>query len=131
MKFYLSHSIRGKYGADATATQMKKNCDKAILIANVLRATFPPIEIYCPAEHEAVVTRAFRHGWFDEKKSLEIDCEIIDTCEGVIIYVPDGDELQGGRLIEYNHTETVGKPVFIFADVRSVISWLTHYLLRA
>lgn len=130
MKFYLSHSIRGKHGANATPTQMKENCDKAILMANVLRATFPSIEIYVPAEHEAIVIRAFRHGWFDEKKILEIDCEIIDTCEGVIIYVPDGDELQGGREIEYNHAFDTAKPVHIFNETDDVISWLTHYLLR-
>lgn len=131
MRFYLSHSIRGIHGANATPTQMKQNCEKAILIANVLRATFPSIEIYCPAEHEDFVGIAYHSGMLTEKQVLEIDCRIIDTCEGTIIYVPKDDTCQGGRLIEFNHTGNQGKPVYIFATVEGVINWLTHYLLRA
>lgn len=130
MRFYLSHSIRGKYGANATNTQMKANCDRAILIANVLRATFPSIEIYIPSEHEDFVGITYRDGYLNEKQILEIDCKIIDGCEGVIIYVPEGDTLQGGRKIEYNHALLHCKPIFIFSEIEPVISWLTHYLLR-
>lgn len=126
----MSHSIRGIYGANATPAQMRQNCEKAILIANVLRATFPSIEIYCPAEHEDFVGVAFHNRYLTEKQVLEIDCRIIDSCEGVIIYVPEGDTLQGGRLIEFNHTTMRGKAVLVFAEVDEVISWLTHYLLR-
>lgn len=130
MRFYLSHSIRGKYGANATPIQMKENCDKAILIANILRATFPSIEIYCPAEHEDFVGIAYHSGMLTEKQVLDVDCMIINDCEGVIIYVPEGDKCQGGRLIEYNHAFKHNKPHFIFAEVKQVVGWLTHYLLR-
>lgn len=130
MRFYLSHSIRGKYGANATHTQMKENCNRAILIANVLRATFPSIEIYVPAEHEDLVNLAFSHDYLNEKKILHLDCHVIDGCEGVIIYVPEGDTLQGGRLIEFDHATKQGKSAFVFAEVKEVVEWLSWYLLR-
>lgn len=129
MKFYLSHPIRGKYGKDATHAQMKENSDKAIVIANVLRATFPSIEIHCPAEHEDFVGIAYYNRYLTEKQVLEIDCRIIDGCEGVIIYVPEGDELQGGRLVEYEHALEQDKPIMIFAEVEQVTTWLIYYLL--
>ncbi len=130
MRFYLSHSIRGKYGANATPTQMKEACDKAILIANVLRATFPSIEIYVPAEHEDFVNIAYHEGYLTEQQVLAVDCKIIDGCEGVIIYVPEDDPLQGGREIEYDYACSHGKPVMLFTEVEQAIKWLTHYLLR-
>lgn len=61
---------------------------------------------------------------------LEIDCKIIDNCEGVIVYVPEGDELQGGRLVEYNHAVSTGKPVCVFSEVEQIITYLTSYMLR-
>lgn len=130
MRFYLSHSIRGKYGDDATHTQMKENCDRAILIANVLRATFPSIEIYCPAEHEDFVLIAYQKHYLDEKQILDVDCTIINACQGVLVCVPEDDELQGGRLIEHNHAIMRYKPVVVFAEVDQVVKWLTHHLLR-
>ena len=126
----MSHSIRGKYGADATPAQMKENCERIKVIGNVLRATFPSQEFYIPAEHEDFVLPAFYRGYMTEKQILDVDCYIIDGCEGVIIYVPEGDELQGGRFVEYSHAVSVDKPVLVYAEVEQVVTWLTHYLLR-
>ena len=131
MRFYLSHSIRGKYGKDATQVQMKENCDKAILLANTIRKIIPSIELYVPAEHEDFVELAYHHGYLTEKQLLEIDCLIINDCEGVITHIPEGDELQGGRLVEYNHTVKQNKPIYLFADVGQVIEYLARYIMRA
>lgn len=130
IRFYLSHSIRGKYGKDATHAQMKINCDKAILIANLIRNAIPSIEIYCPAEHEDFVLIAHEKHYLNEKQILDVDCTIIDSCEGVIIYVPEGDELQGGRKIEHNYAVAHKKSVIPFDNVEWVINQLAEYILR-
>jgi len=129
MKFYLSHPIRGKLGKDATNTQMKVNCDKAILIANMIRNVLPSIEVYVPAEHEDFVHTAYQKHYVTEKQILDVDCTIIDGCDGVIIYVPEGDELQGGRKVEHDYAISK-KPVFIFENVEKIINRLANYLLR-
>lgn len=131
IRFYLSHSIRGKYGKSVTPAQMKANCDKAILIANLIRNAILSIEIYCPAEHEAFVGTAWHKHYLDEKQILDVDCTIIDGCEGVIIYVPEGDKLQGGRKVEYDYViNRPPKPVWIFDNVEWIINRLAEYLLK-
>ena len=129
MRFYLSHSIRGKHGKDATPTQIKENCDKAILIANLIRNAIPSIEIYCPGEHEDFVGLCWHEHYLIEKQILEIDCAIIDGCEGVIVYVPEGDELQGGRKIEYDHAAPK-MSVWVFDNVEQIINILAEYILH-
>lgn len=130
MRFYLSHSIRGKYGKDATFAQMKANCDKAILIANLIRNALPSIEIYCPAEHEDFVSIAYHKHYLTEEQLLKVDCEIIAGCEGVIIYVPEGDELQGGRKVEHNYALLHNKPAWEFNCIETIINRLAEYVLR-
>ena len=129
MRFYLSHSIRGKYGKGATQAQMKENCDKAIRIANEIRKTFPQIDVYVPSEHEDFVGIAYRDKYLTEKQILEIDCKIIDGCEGIIIYAPHDDPMQGGREVEYRHAALKGIPTVLFTEVSEAICWLTSYLL--
>lgn len=108
---------------------MKENCDKAILIANVIRNALQ-VDIYCPAEHEDFVLTAYQKRYVTEKQILDVDCTIIDGCEGVIIYVPEGDELQGGRKVEYDHAVKCGIPVFVFDNVEHIINQLAEYILR-
>lgn len=130
MKVYLSHSIRGKSGASATHTEMEENCQTAILIANILRVQFPKVDFYVPGEHEAFVQRAWNKGYLTERQILEIDCLIISSCDAVIIYVPEGDSLQGGREIECNYADKHHIPVFIFAAVDHASKWINSLILR-
>lgn len=108
---------------------MKKNCDKAKLIANMIRNALPSIEIYVPAESEDFVLTAYQKHYVTEEQILDVDCTIIKGCDGVIIYVPEGDKLQGGRLVEYNYAHAL-KPIFIFKNVEDIINRLAEYLLR-
>ncbi len=114
MKYYFSHAIRGKSGPGANHDQQAKNCTEAKRIAYMLRQLFPKLELYVPAENETFVQIAYDTGHLGEKEILDIDCKIIDNCDGVIVYVPNGDELQGGRKIEYDHAVATNKPVCIF-----------------
>jgi len=134
MRIYLSHSIRGIKGTAATQTDMKENCDRIKGVADAIRHTLhrADVEIYVPAEHEDFVGIAFRDKYLVEREILEIDCKIIgETCDVVIVNVPDGDELQGGRLVEYNYAVANNIPVLVFSEVLQAIEFITHQILRA
>ncbi len=131
MMWYLSHSIRGPEGNAATNTDMEKNCDRAILVGNFIRKAFPSVELYIPGEHEAFVQIAYKKGYLTEKQILDVDCAIIDKCEGVLIFAPaDDSEIQGGRLIEYNYAEKTNKPVYVFCSAWDTVHYLSDYLIR-
>lgn len=131
MRYYLSHSIRGKYGKDATPTQMKENCDRILDIASEIRLELPSVDLYVPAEHEDFVYIAFHNGYLTEHQVLEIDCKIIDTCDGVIVFSPSDDPIQGGRLVEYEYARNTNKPRFKFQHTDNAISWLASQIMRA
>ena len=124
MQYYLSHSIRGTAGPEASADVQAKNCAEAIKIADQLRALFPPLDLYVPAENETFVQIAYDTGHLSEKQILDIDCRIIDNCDGVMVYVPEG-EMQGGRLVEYNHAVATNKSVMSFKVLVEAVAWLT------
>lgn len=130
MLIYLSHPIHGKAGADATGVEMQKNCDEAIKIGKALEKVFPRIKVYVPGASEPFVGRCYYLRYLTEKQILEIDCMIVDQCEAVIVYVPDGDELQGGRLVEFEHAEKNHKPVVVFDNLDHIVCWLTDYLVK-
>jgi len=125
MRIYLSHAIRGTAGSEATPEEMAKNCEEAIIVANTLRRQFPKLQLYVPAENETFIQIAFDTGHLSEKQILDVDCHIIDTLDAVLVYVPDGDILQGGRLVEYNHAANTHKKVIIFHKEEEAIDWLT------
>lgn len=131
MRYYVSHSIRGAKGAAATPTDMKENCDRILLLAACIRQALPSVELYVPAEHEDFVLKAFLSKYITEKQILDVDCQIIDTCDGVIVFSPPDDMMCGGRTVEYEHAIATGKPVLIFETTSEAISWLTHQMLRA
>lgn len=130
MKFYLSHSIRGAKKDKATPLDMKKNCDRVILVANYIRRIVPEAELYVPAEHEDFVGIAFHDKYLNEHQVLEIDCKIIDRCDGVIIFCPPNDPICGGRTIEYEHAIATSKPVLIFDHAIQATHWLAHKILE-
>lgn len=131
MKIYLSHSIRGPKGNDATHADMKENCNKAVAVGERIREAVSSIELYIPAEHEDFVGLTYYHKYLTEKQILEIDCLIIDDCDAVIFLCPPNDfKLQGGRLVEYRHAIKINKPAYIFSDPEDAIGWITQTIIR-
>lgn len=130
MRFYVSHSIRGAKGEAATPTDTKKNCDKIIQVCKIIQEALPSVDLYVPAEHEDFVSIVFYDGYLSEQQVLEIDCKIIDNCDGVIIYCPPDDPICGGRTIEREHAIATSKPVLIFQTSGEAISWLTQQIMR-
>ena len=102
LKAYISHSIRGKFGVNATREQMETNNRKAIEFGKVMKGLFPHIDWYIPGEHDELVMIAFEKGYMTEKIILDIDCAIIDRCQFMLIYSPD-DYISRGMQIEVDH----------------------------
>ena len=130
MEVYLSHSIRGKLGSDSTPESLNENCFVAIEVGNKIRLGCPWANIYIPAEHEDFVQKALGKKYMTEKQVLDVDCDIIAEHEVLIIYVPEGDELQGGRLVEHDFAINEGMPIGLFKTAKEAIDFLTeryHY----
>ena len=131
MKFYLSHKICGSSGDGAPNTERMKNRCEAIEIGRQITEVLPTIELYIPGgQAEEFVSIALKDGCLNREQVLAVDCKIIDSCDGVIVYVPKGDQLQGGRLTEHVHAIKTKKPVYIFSDVQQVIVYLTKFIMR-
>ena len=126
MRLYLSHAIRGPAGSSASLDVQKKNCNKAIHLGKQLRVKFPRLDIYVPGENETFAQTAFLSGHLTIADILDIDCKIIDGCDGVIVYVPRYELLQGGRKVEYDHAKANNIPVITFATIRQIEGWVDH-----
>ena len=126
MEVYLSHSIRGKLGSDSTPESLNENRFAAIEVGNKIRLECPWANIYIPAEHEGFVQKALGKKYITEKQVLDIDCDIVAEHEILIIYVPEGDELQGGRLIEHNFAVDECMPLGLFRTAKEAIRFLTE-----
>lgn len=131
LRVYLSHSIRGMKGSDATIEDMNENCERIKLVAMTLRHELGPnVEIYVPAEHERFVQIAFVCKMLSEEQILEIDCKIIDSLDMLICNVEEskGDKLQGGREIEVFHAAKSKKPCFVFNRCHEAEEFIKDYM---
>ena len=124
MKIYLSHAMRGKPNFALNTPKHNENCEAAMKIAEQLRKMFPKLYIYVPAESEPFVGAAYKKRYLNIEQILELDCIIVDQCDVVIVYIPEGDELQGGRKIEYDHAVATNKPVCIFHTVEEAVDYI-------
>lgn len=124
MKVYFSHAMRGKPDHAVNSAKHGDNCTIAKDLAKRFRKEFPKLELYVPAESEPFVGAAYKKGYLDIDQILELDCIIVDQCDVVIVYVPEGDELQGGRKFEYDHAVATGKPVYIFRSFDHACGYL-------
>lgn len=109
---------------------MQANCDIIIGLVKQLRAEYPGVKFYIPAESEPFVIRAIRKNYLTVKQVLEIDCMIIDDCNAVILHLPEGDELQGGRRIEYDYAIEHNIPVCVFMSIAKVSEWISSLIIR-
>jgi len=125
MRVYFSHAIRGKAGSDASHDVQSVNCAVSRVMAGRINEMLNgDVDFYIPAEHEDFVQRAYDCGYIKESEILDIDCQIIDDCDAVVVFIPDGDCLQGGRKVEYDHCVKTGKPVCIFHRAHEAADWL-------
>lgn len=117
-RIYMSHSIRGKNGVNATQEEIDKNIEHAIEVGTQIQAYaidwekmegFPPINIYVPANHDEFVQIAYHEGYLNETQILDTDCIIINRCDLVIVY---GEPYSRGMQIELSYATRMEIPVF-------------------
>jgi hypothetical protein len=110
MKAYLSHPIRGTLGSEATQEDELKNMQKAIEFARHLRAEFPDIEFYVPAEHNEFVMEAFFNHNLTEDAVLETDITLLRRRDILVIFAPDS-YISGGMKREIAAAIEAGIPI--------------------
>ncbi len=97
---YVSHSIRGKLGNNATPESMAKNNRIAHEAVLLMRLVIPEIDFYVPGEHDEIISLLYEDGRLGEKDIMWADCELIKrTCKVLIAFTPDGF-ISGGMRIE-------------------------------
>ncbi len=124
---YFSHSIRGAKGFLATKADMMFNCQVAEMAADCLRANWPTLNLYVPAEHEDFVQLAWEKKYTLEDKILEIDCEILEVRDMMIAYAYQG-VISNGMKIEIAHAEKIRLPVFIYENVNETADLASRML---
>ncbi|KKM63222.1 hypothetical protein LCGC14_1513700 [marine sediment metagenome] len=112
MRVYISHSIRGKHGINATKEQMERNNELAKSFSRLIKNYFIHIDFYVPGDHDEFVLIAYDKKYLTEAQILSVDCEIVDRCNFVIALVPDGYMSRGMR-IEADYAAAHGIPVLI------------------
>jgi hypothetical protein len=115
IKAYISHSIRGKMGVDATEEYMRANNEKAIKFGKRLANEFPTVDFYVPGEHDEFVLIAYQKKYLTEEQILEIDCDIVQQCNFLIAYTPD-DYVSRGMQVEIDYAVNAHIPVLSVVD---------------
>ena len=126
-QIYISHSIKGHKGKDATDEDMTANNAKAIAFGRVLRRRFPNIEFYVPGDGDEFVILAYQSRFISEDEILNVDCQIIDARDVVLAYIHD-QYISNGVLVEIQHAHETRKPVFLAKDIEQAERVLNRYL---
>jgi hypothetical protein len=104
---------------------MKENCALAQLVITALRALLPDTEFYLPADHEEFISKAFLCGLISEKEILDIDCQIVGECDGLLAL--SNGFISNGMDIEIQYAKLRKIPCFtwdIASFVTNLIGWL-------
>ncbi len=116
---YVSHSIRGKLGVNATPESMAENNVKAHEAAVLMRCILPEVHLYVPGEHDEIIVHLFQGGRLREEDILWGDCRIILDCNILIAWSP-GQFISTGMGIEIEFAKAHGIPVYIIHDVEEL-----------
>lgn len=115
IRIYISHSIRGKMGNNATDVYTNANNQKAIEFCEQLEIVFSKIDFYCPGRMDEFVLIAFNSGYLTEREILDVDCCIVSRCNFVIAYSPDGF-ISNGMQVEIDYANKHDIPVLVIRD---------------
>jgi len=130
INIYFSHKISG--GDEKTPVEnMEVNCAKARSVAHWISRElnrFMAVNIYVPGgPTEQFVRRAWLKKMLTVPQIMEIDCDIIADSNFVLCYVPEGDELQGGRAEEVRHAAGLGIPYYQFSNPDHAVEFVRAY----
>lgn len=117
IRVYISHSIRGKHGKNATKKQMAVNNEKAKLFYYSLKRFYPTLDFYCPGEHDEFVLIAYEKGFLTEEQILSVDCEIILSCNLLLNYSPDR-YISRGMKVENDYAAACRIPIITLTSTK-------------
>jgi len=106
---YVSHSIRGKLGDNATLESMAENNRKAIEFGAWLKASFPAYKFYVPGALDSFLVLAGINPAKIVEPLMNLDFAVIDLSIGMIVFMPD-DYTSNGIRREIYHCVATGKP---------------------
>jgi len=127
MRIYVSHPIRGKKGEDATDEEMEINCNRAIKFGNTLKSQFSGVDFFVPGEHDEFASIALKKGRITIAEVLETDCDIIDTCDAIVVWCPE-NYISDGMMVELSYANTGGIPTFIVQGPAGAIQAIGRFL---
>lgn len=128
IKVYISHSIRGQKGKDATHDDMVQNNQRAITFGIILSCSkFPQVDFYIPGEHDRFVLIAYESGMLTEKQILEVDCQILKDHHILLNYIPD-QYISGGMLTENMYAQMNGIPILMAQNIEAAEKVLNRFL---
>ncbi len=133
-RIYMSHSIRGSSGMDATKEEIGVNLKKYIHIGTEIQAYlidwekmdgFPKMDLYVPADHDEFVQIAYDKKYINEEQILDVDCTIINDCN---LLIACGDYTQSrGMVVEIQHAEERSVPIYYMpTHSKDTIKLLKH-----
>jgi len=89
--------------------------NRAKHVAKILRAAFPVLEIYCPAEQDTFPQKAMELGLLSVDEVLRIDCEILCDHEVLLVFGAE-DDMSDGMRAEVKYARENYIPVFFFSS---------------
>ena len=129
IRAYMAHPIRGAKGPAATREERNVNIARAIEFAAKVRAEFPGLDLYVPAEHEEFMQYAEDLGILDDERILTVDRRIVDHRDILIVYAPDR-YISAGMQEEIAVAQATGKPWRLTRGSLGPIHRLLEDLLR-
>jgi hypothetical protein len=113
MKIYLSHSIRGQMGQDATTEFMAENNKKALAFLQCLKTFLPQVKWYLPGELDGFLIPRGVNLISIVEALLTLDCAIIKQSDGMVVFTPD-DYISGGMQKEIDFATENSIPMFYY-----------------
>lgn len=127
IRIYVSHSIRGAKGTDATDEDMRLNNLRATNFGEQLRNILPDIDFYVPGDGDEFVMIAYRKNYINEYKILDVDCAIVDKCNAILAFIPD-QYISNGMLVEISHAHASNKPVLVVKNLEQANMAILNFL---
>lgn len=115
IRAYIGHSIRGKFGIDATNEQRDTNSRKAVDFGKCLEAEFPMVDFYIPGLHQEFDCIAERKEYLTDEQIMDIDYTIISRCNFVVVFAPD-DYISVGMQKEIDYAVLHNIPIIVAVD---------------
>ncbi len=107
--------------------EMDKNCEAARHFAECILVGLPvtDVEIYVPGgPTEEFVSRAVSKRMLTFEQVLKIDCDILRSKDMLIVWVPEGDDLNGGRQVEFDFAMEHDIIVYTVQNVAQAVQYI-------